>query len=76
MFTTEVAAGWLTAWALGLEGAARGVAILQATMPVGVINYVFARQFGNDHETVAGAVVVSTLLSFAILPLLLLYLLP
>ncbi len=70
------AAGWVTAWALGLEGAARGVAILQATMPVGVVNYVFARQYGNDHETVAGAVIVSTLLSFAILPPLLLYLLP
>jgi predicted permease len=60
---------------LGLEGIARGVVILQAAMPNAVFNYLFAKQYDAEPEGVAGMVVVSTLLTFATLPLLLWYLL-
>ena len=54
---------------------ARGVLILQASMPVAVYNYLFSQAYNRDPETVAGMVVISTALSFITLPLLLLYLL-
>ena len=61
---------------LGLEGAARGVVILQCTMPIAVFSYLFAAQNNRRPEEVAGTVVISTILSFLTLPLLLLYVLP
>ena len=60
---------------LGLEGIARGVVILQASMPNAVFNYLFAKQYNAEPEGVAGMVVVSTLLTFLVLPGLLWYLL-
>ncbi len=60
---------------LGLEGIARGVVILQASMPNAVFNYLFAKQYNAEPEGVAGMVVVSTLLAFLVLPGLLWYLL-
>jgi len=61
---------------LGLEGAARGVVILQSTMPIAVFAYLFASQNNRRPDEVAGTVVISTILSFLTLPLLLLYILP
>jgi predicted permease len=65
------AIGLLVAEALGLEGAARGVLIVQASMPVAVFNYLFAQQFERKPEEVAGMIVISTAVSFATLPALL-----
>lgn len=56
---------------LGLEGVARGVFIIQCAMPVAVVNYVFAARFNREPAAVASLVVLSTLLSFATLPVLL-----
>lgn len=61
---------------LGLEGVARGVLILQGSMPVAVFSYLFAVRYGRQPEEVAGTVVLSTLISFLTLPLLLWYVLP
>ena len=58
----------LLVWALELDGAARGVVILQGAMPTAVFNYLFAQYHGNRPEEVAGLVVVSTLASVALLP--------
>lgn len=55
---------------LGMEGTAQGVVIVESAMPVAVFNYLFASRFNNSPEEVAGAVVISTFLSFATLPLL------
>jgi hypothetical protein len=66
------AVGFALAYALGLEGAARGVLVIQSAMPVAVFNYLFAQLYDRAPAEVAGAIVVSTLLSFASLPLLLL----
>ncbi len=70
-----VAAGWLVATLLGLDGVARAVVILQSAMPAAVFNYLLAQQFGRSPSEVAGLVVVSTALSFLTLPLLLWWLL-
>ena len=55
----------------GLTGTARGVVILQAAMPVAVMNFLFAQRYGTRPEEVAGLVLVSTLMSFAALPFIL-----
>ncbi|MDP2356615.1 MAG: AEC family transporter [Beijerinckiaceae bacterium] len=64
--------GWFVAWLLGLEGAARGVVVIQSGMPAAVLNYLFAARYGNDPQEAASIVVISTLLSVAVLPLFLL----
>lgn len=56
---------------LEFEGAARGVLILECSMPPAVFNYLLAEQYGTGPEEVAGLVLVSTVLSFLSLPLLL-----
>lgn len=66
-FTVGVALAAL----LGLEGAARGVFILQCSMPVAVFSYLFALRYDRQPAEVAGTVVISTLMSFLTLPVLL-----
>jgi predicted permease len=66
------AVGWGAAELLGMEGAARGVVIVESAMPVAVFNYLFAVRYNAAPSEVAGMVVISTALSFATLPLLLL----
>lgn len=61
--------------ALGFEGDMRGVLVLQSSLPVAVFNYLFAQRYHTDPETVAGTVVLSTIISFATLPALLWFLL-
>jgi len=67
-----LAIGLLVAEALGMSGIARGVLILQSAMPVAVFNYLFAQYYNRTPEEVAGIVVLSTVITFALLPLLLL----
>lgn len=68
--------GWLVASLLGLHGAAMGVLVIQSAMPVAVFNYLFAVRAGRSPEAVASLVMCSTLLSFALIPLLLAWWLP
>ena len=63
------------ALALDLEGVARGVVIIQSAMPTAVFTYLFASRAGSRPEEVGSIVVVSTILSFASLPLLLAFVL-
>lgn len=70
-----VAVGWGIAAALGLEGAARAVVILQSAMPVAVSSYLFAQLYGRKPDEVAGMVLISTLVSFLTLPVLLYFVL-
>jgi predicted permease len=65
------AGGLLVAALFGLEGAARGVLIIQSAMPAAVFNYLFAQVHGRDPAAVAGVVVLSTLIGFLLLPLVL-----
>jgi predicted permease len=64
-------AGLLVVVLFDLDGAQRGVVLIQAAMPVAVFNYLFAQRYARAPAEVAGMVLVSTLLSFATLPALL-----
>jgi predicted permease len=66
------ALGFGIGWALGLSDAARGVLAIQSAMPVAVFNYLFAQLYRREPAEVAGMIVLSTLISFATLPALLL----
>lgn len=57
-----------------LDGVVAKVLILQAAMPAAVFNYFFALRHQKSVDTVASGVVLSTVLSFLILPFLLWYL--
>jgi predicted permease len=63
--------GLFIAWVFQLDHAARGVVVMQASMPSAVFNYLFAERYGRDAPGVAGLVLVSTLMSIVTLPLLL-----
>lgn len=71
-----VALGWLLADLFALEGTARGAFILQASMPVAVFVYLFAMRYDRSPAETAGLVVVSTVMSLLMLPLLLIWLMP
>jgi predicted permease len=59
-----------------MEGTAKGILILQSTMPVAVFSYLFAVRYNRQPADVAGTVVISTVMSFLTLPLLLWFVLP
>ncbi|MGB5195182.1 MAG: AEC family transporter [Polyangiales bacterium] len=73
-FALGVSAGFLLTALLGVEGLTRKVLILQASMPVGVLNYLFAHRYGRTPEQVASLVLVSTVLSVLTIPTLLAWL--
>ena len=60
---------------LGLTGIARGVLVLQGGMPTAVFSYLLSARYDRDPEDVAGIVLVSTLVSAALLPFLVSYVL-
>lgn len=66
-----VLVGLALAEVFALEGAARGVMILDSAMPVAVFNFLIAEKYGRAPSEVAGMIVVSTTISFLTLPLLL-----
>ena len=53
---------------ISLSGIEAGTVFLLASMPTAIVNYVFAERYRPDAQRVAGAVVVSTTLTFAVLP--------
>jgi predicted permease len=63
------------AHAFGLSGVARGVVILQSSMPSAVINYMMAERYRRSPEDVAGVVSVATLMSLVVVPLVLFFVL-
>lgn len=64
-------AGILLSYLFRLEGAARGVFILQSSMPVAVFNYLLAERYGRNAKDTAELIIISTLLSIIALPLIL-----
>ena len=57
--------------AFDLDPIARGVLVVQSSMPSAVFNYLFAQRYNAAPEEVAGIVVISTAFSFVLLPFLL-----
>ncbi|WP_010140674.1 AEC family transporter [Oceanicola sp. S124] len=66
-----VGIAWITGRLFGLDDVAFAVLVLQVSTPVAVTSYLLAVKYGADADAVAGLVVVSTLLSVLMLPLLL-----
>lgn len=54
--------------AFGLTGAAHGTLVLQIIMPVGVTTYLLAERYRAQPESIAGAVVISTLVAVLAVP--------
>jgi predicted permease len=63
-----VGAGWTVGRWFDLPDVAFAVLLLQLATPVAVTSYLLAEKYGADADAVAGLVVVSTLLSVALLP--------
>lgn len=57
-----------------LPAPARGVLILQSTMPAAVFNYLLAAHYRRNANDTAGVVVISTVIAIVLLPLLLVFL--
>lgn len=66
-----VGIAWVAAEVFALDRVAFGVLVLQVATPVAVTSYLLAEKYGADAQSVAGLVVVSTLISVGALPLLL-----
>ncbi|MGR3660369.1 MAG: AEC family transporter [Paracoccaceae bacterium] len=69
IFTVVIAWG-VGRW-FGLPPVAFGVLVLQVATPVAVTSYLLAEKYGADAASVAGLIVVSTLLSIVVIPLIL-----
>jgi len=64
------AAAWTAGWYFDLEPIAFAILVLQLTTPVAVTSYLLAEKYGADAQSVAGLVVVSSLMSVLSLPIL------
>ena len=69
-----VAAAWVAGTYFDLEAIPLAVLIVQVATPIAVTSYLLAAKYEADAESVAGLVVVSTLLSVGYIPLLLFFL--
>lgn len=67
--------GWGVTEVFQLEGVLRGVIILEAVMPSAIFNYILAERYQQSPEEVSSVIVLSTLLTFLLLPLLIHHLL-
>jgi len=63
--------GFTVAAAMGLEGVARGVLIIQTMAPVAVFNYLLATKHGRDSAEVSGLILVTHVGAIFYLPVLL-----
>ncbi len=66
--------GIAVAHLLGLTGIARGVLVIQSSMPVAVFNYLLSEKYNRNPKEIAELVFISTLLSLLTLPLILRFL--
>jgi len=68
-----LAAGWCFVTAFDVQGVDRQVLLLVSGMPPAVINVVFAQRYGRDPGLVASSIVLGTLASIVVIPLVLLW---
>lgn len=66
-----IAVGFGVAELLGLEGAVRGVVVLETVVPVAVFNFLLAVRHARDSTAVAGLVLVTHLAAIVYLPIVL-----
>lgn len=70
------AVAFFVSQAMNVSTEVRNVLILQGVMPVAVFNYLFALRSGQQVQTAASLVFISTFLAILILPFVLAYLMP
>lgn len=63
-----ICAAYAVIWGLDLSGVAAGVVFVLATMPSAIVTFVFAERYQENSAAVAGAVVVSTVVTFLCMP--------
>lgn len=63
-----VASAVIVIWAFGFTGVTAGTVFLLASMPTAIVNYIYAERFQQNPRQVAGAIVVSTIVTFICLP--------
>ena len=56
-----------------LTGTMRGVVIIESAMPLAVFNYLLAARYDRHPQDIAGAILISTLISFLAMPALVLF---
>jgi predicted permease len=66
-----VSVGFAVAEVLGLQGVARGVLIIETTVPVAVFNYLLTLKHGHDVSEVSGLILVTHLAAIFYLPIVL-----
>lgn len=64
-----LALGIPLAWALGLEGAARGQLLLFAALPPAVVQYMLAERYGQEPDKVGAMIMLGNALSVVFVPL-------
>ena len=60
--------GWLVGLAFNFDKMMIGIMVIQSFMPTAILNYLFARMSDSEPDEVASVVMLSTLLSLALLP--------
>ena len=65
----------ITVYVFDLESIPAAALIIQITMPVAVSSYMISEKYGNDPETVAALVIVSTMIAVVYIPITLVFLL-
>ena len=68
--------GFSVAAVFQLEGVARGVLIIEATVPVAVFNFLLAHKHGRDSSEVAGLILITHIAALFYLPIILHIVLP
>jgi len=66
------AAAWIFVSGFEVEGIDRQVILLASAMPPAVINVVFAQRYDRDPSLVASSIVLGTLASIVVIPIVLL----
>ncbi|NIP29676.1 MAG: hypothetical protein GTO02_05060 [Candidatus Dadabacteria bacterium] len=67
-------AGLILANLFNLDGIAKKVVILEASMPPAVFNFVLAEKYRQNSQTVASIIMAGTIVSFFVIPLIISYL--
>lgn len=69
-----LALGWLFVWLFALDGIPMKVVMVGASMPTGATSLIFAQRAQTNPDIVAGSVLISTLATMLVTPLLLRFL--
>jgi malate permease and related proteins len=73
-FAGGLALGWACVYGFGLQGLARKVVLFNSIMPSAVIGFLIAQKYDKDGSLAASIVLLTTVLSIVLIPLMLVWL--